>query len=96
MARPTPVLPEVGSTIVPPGWSSPEASAASTIRSAMRSLTDPPGLKYSTLASTAGAGAGPAELLGHPPQPQQRRVPHQLDQGVMDLHRLIHLRPADT
>ena len=32
MASPTPVLPEVGSTIVPPGWSSPEASAASIIR----------------------------------------------------------------
>ena len=53
MASPTPVLPEVGSTIVPPGRSSPHASAASTIRSAMRSLTEPPGLKYSTFASTA-------------------------------------------
>src|SRR6516165_10512651 len=52
MASPTPVLPEVGSTIVPPGCSSPLASAAATIRNAMRSLTDPPGLKYSTFAST--------------------------------------------
>jgi hypothetical protein len=24
MARPMPVLPEVGSTMVPPGWSAPE------------------------------------------------------------------------
>ena len=47
-----PVLPEVGSTIVPPGCSAPDFSAASTIRSAMRSFTEPPGLKYSTLAST--------------------------------------------
>ncbi len=52
MASPTPVLPEVGSTIVPPGFSSPEASAASIIRMAMRSFTEPPGLKYSTLART--------------------------------------------
>src|SRR4051794_38995831 len=52
MARPTPVLPEVGSTIVPPGRSAPEASAASIIRTAIRSLTEPPGLKYSTLAIT--------------------------------------------
>src|SRR5262249_38602576 len=55
MASATPVLPEVGSMIVPPGRSAPEASAASTMRSAIRSFTDPPGLKYSTLASTAGA-----------------------------------------
>ncbi len=48
------MLPEVGSTIVPPGLSSPDFSAASTIRSAIRSFTDPPGLKYSTFASTAG------------------------------------------
>ena len=48
------MLPEVGSTIVPPGLSSPEASAASIIRTAIRSFTEPPGLKYSTLASTSG------------------------------------------
>ncbi len=38
--------------MVPPGCSSPEASAASTIFTAMRSFTDPPGFRYSTLAST--------------------------------------------
>ncbi len=58
MASPMPVLPEVGSTIVPPGFSSPDASAASIIRTAMRSFTDPPGLKYSTLARTVGARSG--------------------------------------
>ena len=52
MARPTPVLPQVGSTIVPPGLSAPLCSAASIMRSAMRSFTEPPGLKYSTLART--------------------------------------------
>src|SRR3954464_6451668 len=54
-ARPMPVLPLVGSTIVPPGRSAPPASAASTMRTAIRSFTDPPGLRYSTLASTRGA-----------------------------------------
>src|SRR5215472_11532697 len=56
MASPAPVLPDVGSTMVPPGLRSPDASAAATIRRAIRSLTDPPGLKYSTLASTAEPG----------------------------------------
>ena len=49
------MLPLVGSTIVPPGLSAPEASASSIIRSAMRSFTEPPGLKYSTLARTVAA-----------------------------------------
>ena len=40
--------------MVPPGWSSPEASAASIIRVAIRSFTDPPGFMYSTLARTIG------------------------------------------
>ncbi len=46
------MLPLVGSTIVPPGFSSPLCSAASIMRRAMRSFTEPPGLKYSTLART--------------------------------------------
>ena len=50
-----PVLPLVGSTIVPPGCSAPEASASSIIRTAMRSFTEPPGLKYSTFATTVAA-----------------------------------------
>src|SRR6201995_5199564 len=56
MARPTPVLPDVGSTSGPPSLSSPDFSADWIIRRAMRSLTDPPGLKYSTLAMTSGPG----------------------------------------
>ncbi len=47
-----PVLPLVGSTMVPPGASLPSRSAASMIRVAMRSLDEPPGLRYSILAST--------------------------------------------
>src|SRR5690606_28635651 len=54
-ARPTPVLPEVGSTIVPPGFSSPDASAASIILVAMRSFDEPPGFRYSTFTSTVAA-----------------------------------------
>ena len=59
--------------IVPPGRSAPEASAASTMRSAIRSFTDPPGLKYSTLASTAGA----------PPPAAQARHLRSLTSGVL-------------
>src|SRR3954451_4488142 len=50
MARPAPVLPEVGSTIVPPGFSRPSRSAASIIASPIRSFTEPPGFRYSSFA----------------------------------------------
>ena len=49
IARPTPVLPEVHSTIVPPGLSWPAWTAASIIDTPIRSLTLPPGLNDSTL-----------------------------------------------
>jgi len=55
MARPTPVLPLVASTMVPPGFNCPLRSASSMIEMPMRSLTEPPGLKNSTLANTSGA-----------------------------------------
>src|SRR2546425_7697208 len=51
-ASPTPVLPDVASTIRPPGLSRPSRSAASIIASPIRSFTEPPGLKYSALAYT--------------------------------------------
>src|SRR5438105_6021181 len=54
MARPWPVLPEVGSTIVPPGFSRPSRSAASIIRWPMRSLTLPPGFSISSFARMVG------------------------------------------
>src|SRR5437867_10520438 len=50
MASPMPVLPLVGSTSVPPGLSTPRRSASSTMATAMRSLTLPPGFSDSTLA----------------------------------------------
>src|SRR6266702_5864292 len=52
IARPTPVFPDVASTIKPPGLSFPSRSAASIIASPIRSFTDPPGLKNSALAYT--------------------------------------------
>ena len=51
-AKPIPVLPDVPSMMVPPGFRRPSASASSTIFTAMRSFTEFPGLKVSTLAST--------------------------------------------
>ena len=58
IASPTPVLPDVGSTIVPPGFSFPSRSAASISLIPIRSLTEPPGLMYSSLATTVAASSG--------------------------------------
>src|ERR1051326_3458180 len=52
MARPMPVLPDVPSTMVPPGFSRPARSASSIILTAMRSLIELPGLNVSTFART--------------------------------------------
>ena len=43
------MLPAVASTITPPAFSRPSASAASIIESAMRSLIEPPGFWFSSL-----------------------------------------------
>ena len=75
------MLPEVGSTIVPPGCSAPLFSAASIMRTAMRSFTEPPGLRYSTLASTSDEVAADGA-----PEPDQRGVADQLQQGIHVLH----------
>ena len=55
-ARAMPVLPLVGSTMVLPGPIRPLASIASIIAMPMRSLTDPSGLKNSSLAVTTALG----------------------------------------
>ncbi len=47
---------------MPPGRSAPDCSAASIIRTAIRSLTEPPGLKYSTFASTVADNPEVTEL----------------------------------
>jgi hypothetical protein len=50
IASPIPVLPEVPSMIVPPGFRAPLLSASSIILTAMRSLIELPGLVVSILA----------------------------------------------
>ena len=55
IASPIPVLPEVGSTMVMSGVSTPRRSASSIMLSAGRSLTDPPGLKLSSFTQSAAA-----------------------------------------
>ena len=76
IARPTPVLPEVGSTIVPPGFSFPSRSAASIIARPIRSLTEPPGFRYSSFARMR---ARPSRR--EPVEPHDRRVADQVEDG---------------
>src|SRR5690349_18859225 len=57
-----PVLPLLASTIVSPGRSSPSRSARSIMYLAIRSFTDPDGLRYSSLTqipSTCTSGVPP-------------------------------------
>jgi hypothetical protein len=54
-ASPTPVLPDVDSTTVPPGCSFPARSARSIMYGPMRSFSDPPGFLFSSFASTLQA-----------------------------------------
>src|SRR5438477_11610625 len=70
IARPTPVLPEVGSTIVPPGRSFPSRSACSIIGRPIRSFTEPPGFRYSSLARISPPPGGESfgrRTIGLPP-----------------------------
>ena len=57
-----PVFPEDGSSSVSPGESRPSFSASSTIDSAMRSLTDPPGFWPSSLIRMRTPGLGLSAL----------------------------------
>src|ERR1700751_2027871 len=70
MASPTPVLPDVGSTSVPPGFSFPSRPACSIIASPIRSLTEPPGLRNSSLArirAWPGGESLSSRTIGVPP-----------------------------
>jgi hypothetical protein len=58
IASEIPVLPEVGSITVWPGAIAPSASAASIIALATRSLTEPVGLRPSSLAKMRTLGFG--------------------------------------
>ena len=70
------MLPDVGSTIVPPGRSFPSRSAASIIASPIRSLFDPPGFRNSSFASSVGGTVG-AEAV----EPHDRRAADEVEQG---------------
>ena len=52
-ASPIPVFPAVPSTMVPPGSSSPRATASRMIHWAARSLTEPPGFMNSAFPRTS-------------------------------------------
>ena len=54
--------------------------------SAMRSFTEPPGLRYSTLASTSGPPLAVRRGRGDRREPQQRGVADQVQEGVHVLH----------
>src|SRR4051812_16519756 len=62
IASPAPVLPDVGSTIVPPGCKRPSRSAASIIAIAARSFTLPPGFTVSTLARSRPGTSSASEM----------------------------------
>src|SRR3954447_18845260 len=64
MASPEPVLPDVGSTIVPPGFNKPSRSAASIIATATRSLTLPPGFVVSSFATSVHCTASALHTCG--------------------------------
>ena len=93
------MLPDVGSTIVPPGISRPSRSAASISATATRSLIEPPGLNDSSLATRRGRSAGADARQAH-----ERRVADRVEDRVLqnrfggDLghaHRMTILRQSD-
>ena len=85
-----PVLPEVESRMVLPGRNSPLARPLATILRAGRSLTEPPGLKPSSLAKIRTPGrSSPARQLG---DLQQRRVADQLEHARRALRDRDRLR----
>src|SRR6266542_1952033 len=61
-ARPMPVLPAVGSMIVPPFFRRPSRSARAIMPMPMRSFTEPPGLRNSSFAKMS-AWPGPPMLV---------------------------------
>ena len=70
------MFPDVGSMIVPPGFSFPSRSASSISLIPIRSLTDPPGLMYSSFASDGRGVLGNDAL-----EPRERRVADEVENG---------------
>src|SRR4051794_14376159 len=79
IASAIPVLPLVGSTTTArPGLISPSSSAASIIATPIRSLTEPPGLKYSSLAQTCAPSPSAmrsSSTIGVPPTTADASAP---------------------
>ena len=75
--------------IVPPGLSRPSFSAASIRRIATRSLIEPPGLKSSSLATICGVSPAPMRR-----EPDQRRLPDRVEDGVADVGAGVRLARA--
>ena len=75
-----PVLPEVGSMMVPPGWIKPSFSACSIIARPIRSLTLASGIARFQLADDLAR-----QVLAKAAQPHQRRAADQLTQAVRNL-----------
>ena len=73
------MLPLVGSTITDrPRSICPAASAASIIATPIRSLTEPPGLKYSSFAQTSPGNPSPSRrsaTSGVPPTTAEASAP---------------------
>ena len=80
------MLPDVGSTIVPPGFSRPSRSAASIIAIATRSFTLPPGFDRLDLGEQR---ALQAFGLAQPAQAHERRVADEVEDRVGEVHRLV-------
>jgi hypothetical protein len=83
IASPTPVLPALASTMVPPGLQrAAPLSASSTIASAARSFTLPPGREVLELHEHLGAL--PVVLRDDPSQPYERCAPDRAEHVVVD------------
>ena len=81
IARPRPVLPDVLSTSVAPGPSSPASSALRIMFHAIRSLTDPAGLYCSSLASTVRHAR-----IRQAVQPDERSISDEVEDGLGEFH----------
>lgn len=87
-----PVFPDVGSMSVSPGRSTPARSASSTIRRLMRSLTLPPALKNSHLATGSETGHEKRAQAPHACRSPLPTRPHRDRPGPHPQRTAWHLR----
>src|SRR3546814_7247711 len=89
-----PVLPDVGSTMVPPAFSRPSRSADSIIARPIRSLIDPPGLLRSDLINTSASGNSRATRICGV-WPMVSRIELRSEEHTSELQSLMHISYAD-